>query len=48
MRMRKPAVALARKTSLSAGGPNHAPLEMVCLALTLAIVALVCRIASIW
>jgi hypothetical protein len=46
--MRKPAVALARKTSSSADSRDRAPVETVCLALTLAILALVCRIASIW
>jgi hypothetical protein len=46
--MRKPAIALAKKAPFSAGGRNRAPVEMVCLALTLAILTLVCRIASIW
>jgi hypothetical protein len=46
--MRKPAVALARKAPSSADGRDRAPIEMVCLALTLAIFALACRIASIW
>jgi hypothetical protein len=46
--MRKSGAALvaAAKTSLPAGG--NAPVELVCLALALALFALGCRIASIW
>ena len=46
--MRKSGAALvaAAKTSLPAGG--NAPVELVCLALALALVALAFRIATIW
>ena len=47
--MRKPAAAVAAsKTSLPAGSRGNAPLELVCLALALAVVMLAFRIASIW
>jgi hypothetical protein len=48
--MRKPeaASAAARKASLSAGGRDTAPVEMVCLALMLALVVLALRIATVW
>jgi hypothetical protein len=48
--MRKPDAALlaATKPSVPAGGRGDATVELVCLALVLALVALVFRIASIW
>jgi hypothetical protein len=48
--MRKPAAApvAARKAHLPAGGRDDASVELVCLALALALLALACRIASIW
>jgi hypothetical protein len=48
--MRKPAAAsvAARKAHLPAGGRDDASVELVCLALLLALLALACRIASIW
>jgi hypothetical protein len=48
--MRKPDAAsgAARKASLPAGGQSDAPVELVCLALLLALVVLASRIASIW
>jgi hypothetical protein len=48
--MRKPAAAsvAARKAHLPAGGRDDASVELVCLALVLALLALACRIASIW
>jgi hypothetical protein len=47
--MRKPDVApaAASRTSLTAG-PGSTPVELVCLALALALLALAARIASIW
>jgi hypothetical protein len=48
--MRKPGAALvaARKASLPADRGDRAPIEVVCVALALAILALACRIASFW
>jgi hypothetical protein len=48
--MRKPAVAsvAARKASLPAGRRDDAPVEVVCVALVLALLALGSRIVSIW
>jgi hypothetical protein len=48
--MRKPAAAsvAASKASSPAGGRRDVPVELVCLALVLALLALACRIASIW
>jgi hypothetical protein len=46
--MRKPAAAAARKNPLAAGHREGSPTELVCLALALAVVVLVIRIASIW
>jgi len=48
--MRKPVTAAvaARKTLLPAAGRGDAPVELVCLALALAVVTLALRIASIW
>jgi hypothetical protein len=48
--MRKPAAipVAARKASYPAGRIDDAPASLVCLALTLALVALAARIASIW
>ena len=42
------ASAAARKASVPAGGRDDAPVELVCLALVLALLALASRIASIW
>jgi hypothetical protein len=46
--MRKPDAAVAAKTSLPAGSRSDAPVELVCLALALALIALACRIISVW
>jgi hypothetical protein len=48
--MRKPDAAsvAARNPSQPAGSRRDAPAELVCLALVLALLALACRIASIW
>jgi hypothetical protein len=48
--MRKPniATAAAGRTSPQAGRPGTTPVELVCLALALALLALAARIASIW
>jgi hypothetical protein len=48
--MRKPDAApfTARKPSLAADRRNDAPAELVCVALALALIVLVARIASIW
>jgi len=46
--MRKPTAAAINKTPFRAGRHDTAPVEMVCLALTLALLVLACRIASIW
>ena len=48
--MRKSAVApvAPQDASLPAGSRDRAPVQLVCLALALALVALAFRIASIW
>jgi hypothetical protein len=48
--MRKPeaAAAAGRKTPLPAGDRADTPVELVCLALALALLVLAFRIASIW
>jgi hypothetical protein len=48
--MRKPGAALvaAKKTSLPAGTRPDTPVELVCLALALALLVLALRIASIY
>jgi hypothetical protein len=48
--VRKPGVAAvaASKVSLPSGNPDRASVELVCLALVLAVAALGFRIASIW
>jgi hypothetical protein len=48
--MRKPDAApvAARKASLTTGGRGDAPVEVVCMALALALLVLAFRIASIW
>jgi hypothetical protein len=48
--MRAPAVAAsaATKAPLPAGRPGDGPVELVCLALALAILVLACRIAATW
>jgi hypothetical protein len=48
--MRKPdaAAAAASKHPLAPGHREQAPVELVCLALALAVVVLAARIASIW
>lgn len=43
--MRKPKAAVAAATN---SGPLETPVQLVCLALLLAIAALACRIASLW
>ncbi len=49
--MREPEAAAsvaARKASLSAGSRDTAPVEVVCMALMLALVVLALRIATVW
>jgi hypothetical protein len=48
--MRKPAVAplAVRKIPLRDGNRAEASVQVVCVALALALFALACRIASIW
>ena len=47
--MAKPdAVSVAARKAMPAGGRSDAPVELVCLALMLALVALALRIAAIW
>jgi len=48
MRKPDPASAAARKTALPAGRRGDGPVELVCLALALALLALASRIATIW
>jgi hypothetical protein len=48
MRKPDPASAAARKTCSPAGSRGDAPVELVCLALALALLALASRIATIW
>jgi len=48
--MRKPVAAsvAARKASVPSGSRDNAPVEVVCMALALALLVLAFRIASIW
>jgi hypothetical protein len=46
--MRKPEAAVAAARNAPAGEPVETPARLICLALLLAIAALVCRIASFW
>ena len=48
--MRKPVIASAATTraAVPAGSLGRRPVELVCLALMLAVLVLVLRIASIW
>jgi hypothetical protein len=48
--MRKSAAApvAAQDASLPSGSRDHAPVQLVCLALALALLALAFRIATIW
>jgi hypothetical protein len=46
--MRKPMTAAAANTALPAGSRDRRAMELVCLGLTLALLAIVVRIASIW
>jgi hypothetical protein len=48
--MRKPAAetATAAKASLSSGRRDEASVQLVCMALVLALLVLAARIASIW
>jgi hypothetical protein len=48
--MRKPAAATvaARKASPPAGSSDRAPVELVCMALVLALFVLAFRIAMVW
>ena len=46
--MREPEAAAGRRNALAAGHREGTPTELVCLALALAVVVLVIRIASIW
>jgi hypothetical protein len=48
MRRPDPASAAARTASTSPGRDDSAPVQLVCLALVLAVLLLGCRIASIW
>jgi hypothetical protein len=47
MRKSPAAIAAARTTSLN-GSRSDASAEVVCMALALAIVVLLCRIAAVW
>jgi hypothetical protein len=42
------ASAAARKASVPSGDRDNAPVEVVCMALALALVVLALRIASVW
>jgi len=46
--MRKEDTVAARPASLAPGGRDGASVQLICLALALALVALACRIVSIW
>jgi len=46
--MRKPEAAIAAARNAPAAEPVETPVRLICLALLLAITALVCRIASFW
>jgi hypothetical protein len=46
--MRKPAAVAVTKASVPAGNRDHAPEQVVCLALVVALVMLAARIASFW
>jgi hypothetical protein len=48
MRRSDAAVLAARKTPIPAATHYEASVRLVCLALTLSLVALACRIFSIW
>jgi hypothetical protein len=48
MRKSLPASVAASNRSVPVGGQGNAPVELVCLALVLALVALAFRIASFW
>jgi len=48
MRKLAAAAVAAKKASLPVGSRDHAPLEVVCLALALAVLVLAARIASVW
>jgi hypothetical protein len=48
MREAEGAAVAARKASLPAGRRSDAPVEVVCLALALALLVLAARIASLW
>jgi hypothetical protein len=48
--MRKPAATtvVPGTTAVPVASPNQASVQLVCLALTLALLVLACRIASVW
>jgi hypothetical protein len=46
--MRKENAAAARPALLAPGSRDDASVQLVCLALVLALIALACRIVSIW
>jgi hypothetical protein len=46
--MRKSAFTFAAARERSVGSRDDASVKMVCLALTLALFALACRIATVW
>jgi hypothetical protein len=48
MRKPPPPALAATKPSLSIGREDDGPVKLVCMALMLALVALACRIATIW
>jgi hypothetical protein len=48
MRKSDTASVAATKPSMAAGHRDNAPVEVVCMALALALLVLACRIASIW
>jgi hypothetical protein len=48
MRKTDQAALAARRAILSASGRDHAPAQLVCLALVVSLIALASRIVSIW
>ncbi|MES2195776.1 MAG: hypothetical protein V4517_15275 [Pseudomonadota bacterium] len=46
--MRKPIAAAAGTSALPAGSRDRRAIELVCLALALALLAVIVRIATIW
>jgi hypothetical protein len=48
MRKTDSAAPAARRAPVSAAGRDDATVQLVCLALVVSLIALVCRIVSIW